>query len=138
MEIRLARPKDVPRIVELYHFLSQNYQDNEAAIAAAIVHPATFVHVAVELGVILGTATLSVRVVPSKGSVGYIDDVVVDPIARGKRVAAGLMLHLAEAARQLECQRLELTSNSSRQTAIRLYEKLGFVRRDTNVYQLQL
>jgi len=138
MQIRLARTFDVQDLMLLYHHLSKNYRDNRSTIEAAISHPATFVYVAEEVGAVVGTATLSVRAVPCEGFVGCVDGVVVDPSCRGRGIAVSLMNQLADAARQLDCVRNELTSNDSRAVAKRLYAKLGYQPRDTNVYVLGL
>lgn len=41
-------------------------------------------------------------------------------------------------AQRLGLRRLDLTSRPSRETANALYQSLGYVRRDTNVYRLRL
>jgi len=138
MHIKLARPKDIPALMQLYHYLSTNYQDNPDAIDSAIKHPATFVFVAVLNYVVVGTATLSVRAVPCKGFIGYIDDVVVDPGYLRQGIAECLIGHLIESARNLDCVQVSLTSNASRVAANRLYEKLGFGHYKTKVYAIQL
>ena len=66
---------------------------------------------------------------------GRIEDVVVDDAARGQGVGAALTreaLCLAEAA---GARTVDLTSRPSRQAANRLYERLGFQGRDSQVYR---
>jgi len=68
----------------------------------------------------------------------WIEDVVVDGSARGSGVGEALSrAALAEAARR-GAKTVELTSRPSREAANRLYQRIGFVRRDTNVYRYEV
>ncbi|MBU0625556.1 GNAT family N-acetyltransferase [Patescibacteria group bacterium] len=139
MTIRLAEPADVVQLLQLYRQLSTRYIWNPSAVIAALHHPTTNIYVYVDdLGTILGTATLSTRAVPCYGLVGYVDDVVVDRAVQRQGIARQLMVHLHEQARQLDCRCLELTSHDQRSAAIKLYEQLGYERRETNAYRLLL
>lgn len=83
---------------------------------------------------IIGLATLILYRVPT-GLRGYIEDVVVDERARGRRVGEALTQACLEAARQAGAPYVGLTSNPSRVAANALYQKMGFVQRQTNVYK---
>ncbi|MCB1026239.1 MAG: GNAT family N-acetyltransferase, partial [Microthrixaceae bacterium] len=65
----------------------------------------------------------------------WIEDVVVDADARGKGVGAALNTFALEVAESLGARSVDLTSRPSREAANRLYQRLGFVQRDTNVYR---
>ena len=68
----------------------------------------------------------------------WIEDVVVDNQARGKGVGDALnRAALAEAERR-GAKTVDLTSRPSREAANRLYQRLGFKQRDTNVYRYDL
>ncbi|MDA2952979.1 MAG: GNAT family N-acetyltransferase, partial [Actinomycetota bacterium] len=68
----------------------------------------------------------------------WIEDVVVDADARGKGVGEALnTFALAEAKRQGSIT-VDLTSRPSREAANRLYQRLGFKERETNVYRFTL
>jgi ribosomal protein S18 acetylase RimI-like enzyme len=87
--------------------------------------------------VIVGSLTLVVFTIPT-GLRARIEDVVVDETVRGKGVgatlsAAALARAVAEGARTVD-----LTSRPAREAAVRLYERLGFEARDTNVYRFEL
>jgi ribosomal protein S18 acetylase RimI-like enzyme len=138
MEIRPATKFDAPELMRLYRLLSANYSDNRQAIIDAFCHFSTDIVVAVDGTAILGTATLSTRGVPCLGLVAHIDDVVVDPAARGKGVGRRLMEYCLKEARHMACRRVELTSHASRTEANDLYLKLGFELRETNCYTLKL
>jgi ribosomal protein S18 acetylase RimI-like enzyme len=93
-----------------------------------------------------GTVLLAVRqsgnlvgmlTIPT-GMRAIIEDVVVDERYRGQGVAEALTreaLVLAEAA---GARTVDLTSRPSREAANRLYQKLGFQKRDSNVYRYTL
>jgi ribosomal protein S18 acetylase RimI-like enzyme len=85
-------------------------------------------------GDIIGLATLLLYRVPS-GLRAYIEDVVVDERARGKRLGEALTWACLEAARQAGAPYVGLTSNPARVAANQLYQKMGFVQRQTNVYK---
>jgi ribosomal protein S18 acetylase RimI-like enzyme len=138
MIVRLARREDADSLMRLYGHLSRGYRDNRAAIEAAIVHPTTFLYVAEVSGCLAGTAAFSVPADPCRGFIGYVDDVVVDPAFRGRGVAEKQLSKLIELAKQLNCVRIDLTASVSRTTAIRLYERLGFKRYETNVFRLSI
>ncbi|HAC72525.1 MAG TPA: GNAT family N-acetyltransferase, partial [Porphyromonadaceae bacterium] len=65
----------------------------------------------------------------------WIEDVVVDENARGKGVAASLVYHALKVAREKGIEKVDLTSTPARVAANRLYQKLGFRKRETNVYR---
>ena len=83
---------------------------------------------------ILGTLTLVLYRV-SSGLKGRIEDVIVDESARGQGVGEALIARGdAPAPTRPGVLMLELTSMPYRQSANRLYKRLGFVRKPTNVY----
>jgi ribosomal protein S18 acetylase RimI-like enzyme len=97
----------------------------------------SYLAVARRAGMIVGMATLTDRLLPT-GRKAFVDDVAVDPGFRGQGVGEGLVLHVIGEARRRDCIAVELTSRSARVAANRLYEKLGFVKKDTNFFQLKL
>jgi len=88
-------------------------------------------------GEIVGLLSLAIFRIPTALR-AWIEDVVVDERARGKGVGGALnQAALAEAKRR-GAKTVDLTSRPSREAANRLYQRLGFVRRDTNVYRYDL
>ncbi len=85
---------------------------------------------------IVGTLTLVVYRIPTGGR-AVIEDVVVDEAARGYGAATALVTAALEAARNAGVRNVELTSRPSREAANRLYTKMGFEPRETNVYQFR-
>jgi ribosomal protein S18 acetylase RimI-like enzyme len=84
-------------------------------------------------GSIVGTLTLVMYRV-SSGLKGRIEDVIVDSSARGQGVGEALMREGMARANEAQVLMLELTSMPYREAANRLYKRLGFVRKPTNVY----
>ena len=99
--------------------------------------PATTLLLARDEGVILGSLTLVVFRIPT-GVRAWIEDVVVDDAARGKGVGAALNEHALETAARSGARTVDLTSRPSREATNRLYQRLGFQARDTNVYRFDL
>jgi ribosomal protein S18 acetylase RimI-like enzyme len=86
---------------------------------------------------IVGSLTLVTFPIPT-GIRAWIEDVVVDSDARGKGIGEALnVFALAEAKRQGAIT-VDLTSRPSREAANRLYQRLGFKARETNVYRFTL
>lgn len=100
--------------------------------------PATILLVAREASRrIVGSLTLVVFRAPT-GPRAWIEDVVVDESLRGGGVGSALVNDALAKARTAGARTVDLTSRPSREAANRLYLRLGFVRRDTNVYRFDL
>jgi len=84
-------------------------------------------------GPIVGAAALGTYRVPT-GLRAVIEDVVVDRGSRGQGVGEALTRRLMEIAKEMGAPGVSLTSNPRREAANRLYVRLGFARRDTNLY----
>ncbi len=85
-------------------------------------------------GRIVGSMTLVVFRIPT-GVRAWIEDVVVDGDARGQGVGETLNLAALEVAARRGARTVDLTSRPSRAAANRLYQRIGFVPRETNVYR---
>jgi ribosomal protein S18 acetylase RimI-like enzyme len=85
-------------------------------------------------GRIVGMLTLVVFRIPT-GVRAWIEDVVVDEAARGSGVGEALSREAVRCAVGLGARTVELTSRPSREAANRLYQRLGFALRDSNVYR---
>lgn len=88
-------------------------------------------------GAIVGSLTLAMYPLPTCVK-AWIDDVVVDETARGHGVGEALNRAALEEARRRGAKEVDLTSRPQREAANRLYVRLGFVQRDTNVYRIEL
>jgi ribosomal protein S18 acetylase RimI-like enzyme len=83
---------------------------------------------------IVGTLALVVFRIPT-GVRAWIEDVVVDREWRGRGVAEVLCREALNRASARGARTVDLTSRPTREAANRLYRRLGFVQRDTNVYR---
>jgi ribosomal protein S18 acetylase RimI-like enzyme len=86
---------------------------------------------------VLGMLTVAIFTLPT-GVRAWIEDVVVDDEARGAGMASALVNAALERAQERGARTVELTSRPDREAANRLYVRLGFVRRETNVYRRTL
>ncbi|MGH9166209.1 MAG: GNAT family N-acetyltransferase [Acidimicrobiales bacterium] len=111
----------------------------EAELAGIVAAPGTHVLVArLEAGgPIVATLTLVVFAIPT-GIRAWVEDVVTDAPARGMGVAAALMEAALATAGAAGARTVDLTSRPDREAANRLYQRLGFEARATNVYRREL
>lgn len=85
-------------------------------------------------GAIVGMLTLVTFRLPT-GVRAWIEDVVVDTGSRGRGVGEALTQAAIELAADRGAQTVDLTSRPSREAANRLYRRMGFEQRETNVYR---
>ncbi len=85
-------------------------------------------------GRILGSLTLAFYRIPT-GTKAWIEDVVVDADARGHGLGELLSRAALDEARSRGAKDVSLTSRPFREVANRLYQRLGFEARETNVYR---
>jgi ribosomal protein S18 acetylase RimI-like enzyme len=83
---------------------------------------------------LVGSLTLALFRIPT-GLRAWIEDVIVDDSVRGRGVGVALNLAAIEWAELAGARTVDLTSRPSREAANRLYQRLGFVARETNVYR---
>ncbi|HEX9099698.1 MAG TPA: GNAT family N-acetyltransferase [Candidatus Dormibacteraeota bacterium] len=106
-------------------------------LAGVVADPAVTLLLASEGPLIVGIATVVAYVTPIWRK-ARIEDVVVDSAARGRGVGEALVKECVELARKRGAGIVELQSARSREAANRLYPRLGFALRDSNVYRLTL
>lgn len=109
-----------------------------AELSAICTSPACVLLVARDAGgTIIGSLTLAVFPIPT-GTRAWIEDVVVDDAARGAGAGQALVEAALQRAVALGAKTVDLTSRPSREAANRLYLRLGFEARSTNVYRFIL
>lgn len=86
---------------------------------------------------IVGCATLCVFHSPT-GTKASIEDVVVSSTYRGQHLGKQLMEYVLEQAKAFAPIELHLTSNPMRVAANKLYQSLGFQKKETNCYQMMI
>lgn len=139
-----ATPELVQAFAELVPQLSRSSPPPDAAALEAMIGQlGTDVFLArlavdgEERGAIVGTLTLVCFRIPT-GLRAWIEDVVVDEAGRGRGVGEALTMAAIDRARAVGARSIDLTSRPSRQAANRLYQRLGFEARETNVYRYAL
>ena len=68
----------------------------------------------------------------------HIGYVCVDPSFRGKGIGHTMMDYAISYAKDHNVKRMELTSGKHREAAHKLYESMGFEKRDTSVFRREL
>lgn len=103
-------------------------------LESIIKSPATILLIARTDQTLLGMLTLAIFRVPT-GVRSIIEDVIVDERHRGRGIASALVREALAQARTAGARTVDLTSRPSREAANRLYLKLGFEQRQTNLYR---
>ncbi len=130
--------QELEDLKDLLHSLSDRLELKEDDLKQVIEDPHTHLYVIYsETGRIIGCATLCITTT-LEGRMGHVEDVVVSPHHRGKHLGRRLMEHLLNEAKQYAPIQLHLTSNPKRIEANKLYQSLQFVRKETNVYHLEI
>ena len=106
-------------------------------LVAVLADGATTLLVAIEENVIVATATVIVYTTPA-WTKARIEDLVVDEASRGHGVGEALVRECLNVARDRGAGVVELQSARRREVANRLYPRLGFERRESNVYRMML
>ncbi|HSX09796.1 MAG TPA: GNAT family N-acetyltransferase [Candidatus Saccharimonadales bacterium] len=91
----------------------------------------------VSTNTIAGVVMICIYRIPDSKK-AYLDDIIVDEQFRGRGIASLLFEKIHATAKEHNAEYIMLTSSPQRVAAISLYEKLGFKKRGTNVYRLDL
>lgn len=134
---RFVRHEDAPQLITLFKELTNdpiNLQI-ETVIADKNCHAIVLEN---EDGDVIGFGALVIHMIPIKGYVGRIEDVIIQEDFRGQGLGIKLLDELIEIAKKQELANITLTSNPKRIAARNLYLKKGFYLRDTGVFHLDL
>ena len=85
---------------------------------------------------IAGMLTVGIYYSPTGGK-AWIEDVVVDESFRGHGLSKLLVAHAIDFTQSKQIPTLMLTSNPKRVAANKLYQAMGFERKETNVYRMK-
>lgn len=116
---------------------SSNPPPTAAELTALVSSDTSTLFIARVDGQIVGSLTLAMFRIPT-GIRAWIEDVVVDSSARGHGVGEALNFAALEHAKKNGAITVDLTSRPSREAANRLYQRIGFKARETNVYRYEL
>lgn len=109
-------------------------------LAEMVASPASVLFIARDAELnneIIGSLTLVLFRIPT-GIRAWIEDVVVDSRARGKGTGEALTRAAIQKAAEAGAPTIDLTSRPSREVANRLYRRIGFQLRETNVYRYNI
>lgn len=106
-------------------------------LKALMADPASTLLLVIDHGAIIGTATVVLYTTPVWVK-ARIEDVVVDESVRGRGIGEALVNECIEVARKRGANIVELQSARRREVANRLYPRMGFELRDSNVYRITL
>lgn len=151
MEIRMARPEDIPGLIDLllqvgevHHkirpdlFRAGAWKYDEKALTEILKDPNRPIFAAVEDGTLLGYCfcileiTRDNPVLMDQKSL-YIDDLCVDENARGKHVGARLYDFAVDYARKIDCDSLTLNVWCGNDSAMKFYESRGLKQRNIHM-----
>ncbi|MDO8602127.1 MAG: GNAT family N-acetyltransferase [bacterium] len=90
-----------------------------------------------EGGKIVGIGFLYIVIKP-RGHYAYLEDMMVDGEQQGKGIGEAIGRQLIASAKKRGVGTIELSARPSRVAANKLYQKLGFEHKDTNVYRMKL
>ncbi len=140
-EIEIASTVD-DTLVEAFDRLipqlsSSSPAPGRAGLEAIVNNPNSVLFLATIDGSIVGSLTLALYAIPT-GLRAWIEDVVVDESASRQGIGEALNQAAIEEARRRGSKDVSLTSRPSREAANRLYQRIGFERRETNVYRYKL
>ena len=121
----------------LPQFSSNVSSPSDELIKQVIDSDASRLLVASEAGFVLGMLTIVIFPI-SSGTRAWIEDVVVDAPCRGKGVGEALIREALALARREDARTVNLASRPSRLAAIRLYKRIGFAPRETNIYKFEI
>jgi ribosomal protein S18 acetylase RimI-like enzyme len=134
-EVCSITPAAAQAIAELVRQLSSSAKVPSENELEQILHsPAAILLTARASNKVVGMLTLVIFRIPT-GVRGIIEDVVVDEAYRGQGIAEALAREALSRSEAVGARTVDLTSRPSREAANRLYQKLGFQKRDSNVYR---
>lgn len=102
-----------------------------------IASPSSRLFLLLNEDVVVGMLTLGLYLSPT-GSKAWIEDVVVDEACRGSGFGRKLVAHAIDCCKTEKVDTVYLTSNPQRIAANALYQSIGFTRKETNMYRLEL
>jgi ribosomal protein S18 acetylase RimI-like enzyme len=137
-KITAITPSVADSIAALVGQLSSSAKNpSKKELETIVSAPGTVLLAVRQSGSLVGMLTLVIFAIPT-GIRAIIEDVVVDERYRGQGVAQALTREALAHAEAAGARTVDLTSRPSREAANRLYQKLGFQKRESNVYRYTL
>lgn len=130
-------PSQFEDLRQLMTELSERIVLTEKDLTLVLEDTNCHLYAVLEEGHVIGCATLCVFHSPT-GAKASIEDVVVSSAYRGQHLGRRLMEHVIDQAQQFAPIELHLTSNPKRVAANHLYQSLGFQKKETNCYRMEM
>ena len=139
-----ASEADIPELIGLLAVLFSIEQDfspdpdkQRRGLAALLASPTGHIAIARDTtSRAVGMATAQLVISTAEGAPSaWIEDVVVDREARRQGIGKALTEACLDHARKLGLREINLTSRSVRCAANQLYQAMGFILRETNLYR---
>jgi len=120
--------------------LGNNYQSlTDDAVKEIVASSTVYLFIAKHLPTdeVAGMITIAIYRIPYTKK-AYLDDLVIDEKFRKMGIATKLMQKAVEEAKKHQAAYIDFTSRPERVAGNNLYEKLGFQKREANVYRMRL
>lgn len=124
---------DVKDLDQLMHELSSTSFCNETILDAIINDENSHAYVIRDAGHIVAAGTLCV-IHTLEFTIAAIESVVVSSKQRGQGLGRLLVEYMINEAQSMNVHSIHLTSNPKRVAANNLYQRVGFVKYETNCY----
>lgn len=137
MEEMIIRAVDTKDFDDIYLLLQQLWPDKELnkkdlmEIFSRGIKSQNELYFCAELnGKVIGFCSLGFKnSLWQEGYIGYVNEIVVDKLHRGKGIGTALLKAATDAAKEKGCKRIEMDSAFQRKEAHQFYEKSGFEKR---------
>ena len=137
VELNAVTDGQVQEVVELMGELDPTIPVTAEIVRSAVEAENTHLFAVMEGEHVVGCASLCVFESPT-GRKASVEDVVIQEAYRGRQLGKQLMRHVMEYAKELAPINLQLTSRPERVEANALYQALGFQKRGTNAYRMEI
>ena len=134
LRIRLAEQKDFNPLLgllrQLWPDLDLDYKDLSDVYLKAVDSKAQQLIVGLVDNKVVGFCSLTIKNnLWQAGSLGHVDELVIDKKFRGKGFGKKMIDSITHIAKNLKCKRIELESAFHRKEAHKFYETIGFQNR---------
>lgn len=136
-ELHCVTKAQIHEVIGLMGELDRSINVTAEMVKRTIEAPGTHFFAVMDGEHIVGCASLCVFDSPT-GRKASIEDVVVASAYRGQLIGKQLMQHVIEYAKTLAPINLQLTSRPERAAANKLYQSIGFQKRETNAYRMEI
>ena len=146
-QISQATIEDIPQLAELLAILFGQEADftpdttrQERGLRLIVEQPEVGrIYCARQGGRVVGMVSLLFTISTAAGSrAAWLEDMIVHPSQRGRGIGERLLRHAISAAGTLGCCRITLLTDSTNSSAMRFYERAGFVRSQMVPFRLSL